>query len=163
MSTEITYLYVFQAIGLTMLFVGFIGYERERKHKIAGLTTHILVGLGAVGVTLVQELLVQDSLQFIMDNPSLAQNIVVERQRVIAQIITGVGFLGAGAILKTRNNIYGLTTASSLWVSAVIGIIFGLGYFLVGVIVSMAALLTLTIVKRILGKEWKDEEFGNRE
>lgn len=144
--------YILEVIGLTIVFVGLIGFERQRKHKIAGLTTHMLVALGAAGVTLVQELMVQDAINFIRENPDLATNIVIERQRIIAQIITGVGFLGAGAILKTNGYITGLTTASSLWISAIIGIIFAAGYWSLGIILSLAAFIVLTIVKRVVGR-----------
>ena len=141
MDKTIDIWYILQSIGLTIVFVGLIGYERQRKHKIAGLTTHILVALGACGVTLVQELMVQDSLQFILDNPQFSANIMIERQRIIAQVVTGVGFLGAGAILKTNGYITGLTTASSLWISAIIGIIFGAGYIVLGIILSLSSFL----------------------
>ncbi len=144
--------YILEVVGLTIIFVGLIGFERQRKHKIAGLTTHMLVALGAAGVTLVQEYMVQDAINFIRENPDLAQNIVIERQRIIAQIVTGVGFLGAGAILKTNGYITGLTTASSLWISAIIGIIFAAGYFTLGIVISVAAFLVLTLVKMLVGK-----------
>ena len=146
--------YILQTVGLTIIFVGLIGYERQRKHKIAGLTTHILVALGAAGITLVQELMVQDAIEFIRANPDLAQNVVLERQRIVAQIITGVGFLGAGAILKTNGYITGLTTASSLWISAIIGIIFAAGYTVLGVVVSLSAFAALTIIKGFFGKKY---------
>lgn len=146
--------YILETIGLTILFVGLIGYERQRKHKIAGLTTHILVALGAAGITLVQEMMVQDAIEFIRANPDLAQNVMLERQRIIAQIITGVGFLGAGAILKTNGYITGLTTASSLWISAIIGIIFASGYTILGIVVSLSAFLVLTIIKGFFGTKF---------
>ena len=146
--------YILQTLGLTMLFVGFIGFERQRKHKIAGLTTHILVALGAFGVTLVQEYMVQDAIEFIRANPELAGSIVVQRQRIIAQVVTGVGFLGAGAILKTNGYVSGLTTASSLWISAIIGIIFASGYYMLGIIVSLTAVIVLTVVKRIFRRSY---------
>lgn len=145
--------YILRTIGLTIVFVGLIGFERQRKHKMAGLTTHILVALGAAGITLVQELMVQDAIEFIRANPELAQNVVIERQRIVAQIITGVGFLGAGAILKTNGYITGLTTASSLWISAIIGIIFASGYIVLGIILSVSALIVLTIIKNIFGNK----------
>lgn len=144
--------YILETVGLTIVFVGLIGFERQRKHKIAGLTTHMLVALGAAGITLVQEYMVQDAIEFVRANPDLAGNIVIERQRIIAQIITGVGFLGAGAILKTNGYITGLTTASSLWISAIIGIIFASGYIILGIVISVAAFIVLTIVKRFVGK-----------
>jgi len=147
--------YILQTLGLTLLFVGFIGFERQRKHKIAGLTTHILVALGAFGVTIVQEYMVQDAIEFIRANPELAGSIVVQRQRIIAQIITGVGFLGAGAILKTNGYVSGLTTASSLWISAIIGIIFASGYYMLGIIVSLTAVIVLTLIKRVFKNSYQ--------
>jgi len=147
--------YILQTLGLTLLFVGFIGFERQRKHKIAGLTTHILVALGAFGVTIVQEYMVQDAIEFIRANPELAGSIVVQRQRIIAQVVTGVGFLGAGAILKTNGYISGLTTASSLWISAIIGIIFASGYYELGIITSVTAVIVLTLVKRVFKSSYQ--------
>jgi putative Mg2+ transporter-C (MgtC) family protein len=155
MEKTIDLLYILQSLGLTVAFVGLIGFERQRKHKIAGLTTHILVALGAAGITLVQEMMVQDALMFIQENPSLAGNIMIERQRIIAQIITGVGFLGAGAILKTNGYISGLTTASSLWISAIIGVIFALNYVVLGIVLSLLALVVLTIIKRIFSSPYE--------
>lgn len=147
--------YILQTLGLTLLFVGFIGFERQRKHKIAGLTTHILVAVGAFGITIVQEYMVQDAIAFIRENPELAGSIVVQRQRIIAQIITGVGFLGAGAILKTNGYISGLTTASSLWISAIIGIIFASGYYTLGIVISLTAVIVLTVVKKIFKSSYE--------
>jgi len=147
--------YILQTLGLTLLFVGFIGFERQRKHKIAGLTTHILVALGAFGVTIVQEYMVQDAIEFIRANPELAGSIVVQRQRIIAQVVTGVVFLGACAILKTNGYISGLTTASSLWISAIIGIIFASGYYELGIIISVTAVIVLTLVKRVFKSSYQ--------
>lgn len=149
LDKAIDLLYILKSLGFTLLFVGLIGYERQKKHKIAGMTTHLMVAFGAVALAIVQEYMVIDSIQFIKDNPTLAGNIVVERQRIIAQIIAGVGFLGTGAIIKTNGYITGLTTASTLWISAIIGIIFGLGYYELGITVSLVALLTLVIIKRV--------------
>ncbi len=149
MEHTINILYILQSLGLTLLFVGLIGFERQKKHKIAGMTTHLMVAFGACALAIVQEYMVTDSLTFIRENPDLAQNIIVERQRIIAQIIAGVGFLGTGAIIKTNGYVTGLTTASTLWISAIIGIVFGLGYIELGVALSVFALLTLIIIKRI--------------
>ncbi len=144
--------YILQSIGLTLVFVGLIGYERQKKHKIAGMTTHLMVAFGAAALAIVQEYMVIDSLEFVRNNPDLAGNIVIERQRIIAQIIAGVGFLGTGAIIKTNGYITGLTTASTLWISAIIGIIFGLGYIPLGITVSLSSLLTLIVIKRVFRK-----------
>lgn len=156
MGQEITLLSMLQSLGLTALFVGLIGFERQRRNKIAGLTTHLLVALGAAGLTIVQQLMVYDAIQFANENPHLAQNVVFERQRIVAQIVSGIGFLGTGAILKTNGYISGLTTASTLWISAIIGIIFGYGYTLLGVSVSLMILFVLTIIKNVFRHHVED-------
>lgn len=149
MDKTIDIFYILQSLGLTLFFVGLIGYERQKKHKIAGMTTHLMVAFGAAALAIVQEYMVIDSLAFLEANPQYIGNIVVERQRIVAQIVAGVGFLGTGAIIKTNGFITGLTTASTLWISAIIGIIFGLGFYVLGVTLSVTALLTLIIIKRV--------------
>jgi putative Mg2+ transporter-C (MgtC) family protein len=120
-----------------------IGFERELADQAAGLRTHILVSLGAALFTLVGTF-----------GLSLAehQNIVrLDPTRVAAQVVTGVGFLGAGAILQQGLNIRGLTTAASLWVTAAIGTAVGLGYYLAAsmtLAVAVVALLALKPVER---------------
>ncbi len=151
MDKTIDLFYILESIGLTIVFVGLIGFERQRKNKVAGMTTHLLVAVGAAGLTIVQEIMMQDSIAFIIAHPELAGNIVVERQRIIAQIVAGVGFLGTGAIIKTKGYISGLTTASTLWISAIIGITFGIGEFGLAIIVSVSALVILTVIKHIFG------------
>jgi putative Mg2+ transporter-C (MgtC) family protein len=152
-STALDFWTMMESLLLTLLFSGMIGYERQSKHKVAGLTTHMLVALGAATLAIIQEGLYQDSITLINEmavtNPDLATRIVPERQRIIAQIVAGVGFLGTGAIIKTNGSIVGLTTASSLWITAIIGIAFGMQYFVLGIAVSLFALSALTLVKRV--------------
>ncbi len=149
MDKTIDILYILQSFGLTIFFVGMIGFERQRKHKIAGMTTHVLVALGAAALAIVQETMMIEAIEFVNANPAFVGNIVIERQRILAAVITGVGFLGTGAILKTNSNVYGLTTASTLWISAIIGIVFGLGEITLGIMVSILALLALVVIKRV--------------
>lgn len=153
MDKVIDIVYILKSLGLTVVFVGLIGFERQKKHKIAGMTTHLLVALGAAGLAIVQEYLYIDSINLVLENelthPLLAQATVLERQRLIAQIVAGVGFLGTGAIMKTNGYISGLTTASTLWISAIIGIIFGLGLYMLGITLSVSALITLVVIKRV--------------
>ena len=160
MDKTIDIIYILQSLGLTILLVGLIGFEIQRKHKIAGMTTHVLVALGAAALTIVQETMMIDAIQYAnevtLNNPDFVGNIVIERQRIIAQIVAGVGFLGTGAILKTNSNVYGLTTASTLWISAIIGIVFGLGQYTLGIIVSVLALAVLLIVKRVFAQPLAD-------
>jgi putative Mg2+ transporter-C (MgtC) family protein len=162
MDKTIDIIYIMESLGLTLFFVGLIGYERQSKHKVAGLTTHMLVALGAASLAIVQEYLYFDSLrlinEFAVTNPELASQIVPERQRIIAQIVAGVGFLGTGAIIKTNGYIIGLTTASTLWISAIIGITFGMGHHLLGITVSIFSLLTLTVVKRVFRGLYVDDK-----
>lgn len=150
--------YIIQSLGLTLVFVGLIGFERQKKHKIAGMTTHLLVAFGAAALAIVQEYMVIDSLKFLEENPQYMNAVVVQRQRIIAQIIAGVGFLGTGAIIKTNGYITGLTTASTLWISAIIGIIFGLGYTMLGIAVSVLSLLTLVIIKRVFKQSFDSQQ-----
>lgn len=158
MGEAITLTGILQSLGLTILFVGLIGYERQKRHKIAGLTTHLMVALAAAGITLLQEVLVFDAIEFAKENPDIASTITFERQRIVAQVISGVGFLGTGAILKTQGSITGLTTASTLWASAIIGIIFGYGQIVLGISVSVLMLFVLTIIKAYIRNHQEYEQ-----
>ena len=140
---------------LTAVFVGVIGLERQMRHKIAGVTTHLMVAFGAAGIAILQDALYYDAIattQALYDNIGYYIEIQIQRQRVIAQVVTGVGFLGAGTILKTRNGIYGLTTAATLWLAAMIGLTFGMGAYIIGAVISIFSLVFLTLFRKILGK-----------
>jgi putative Mg2+ transporter-C (MgtC) family protein len=141
---------------LTAFFVGIIGLERQMRHKIAGITTHLMVAFAATAIAILQDAIYLDALAVareIAQDPRYINtvNIQIQRQRIVAQVITGVGFLGAGTILKTRNGIYGLTTASTLFLAAMIGITFGLGHYSLGIILSLFAFVFLTVFRKILG------------
>ncbi|QWB99642.1 MgtC/SapB family protein [Mycoplasmatota bacterium] len=141
---------------LTAFFVGIIGLERQMRHKIAGITTHLMVAFAAAAIAILQDAIYLDALaaaKEIAQNPDYVTtvNIQIQRQRIVAQVVTGVGFLGAGTILKTRNGIYGLTTASTLFLAAMIGIVFGLGHYSLGIILSLFAFVFLTVFRKILG------------
>ncbi|HAQ56177.1 MAG TPA: hypothetical protein DCR44_02060 [Acholeplasmatales bacterium] len=136
-------------LGLTAVFVGFIGIERQLRHKIAGVTTHLMVAFGACGIAILQEYLYQEALALALD-PTLLLTVNLERQRVIAQVVVGVGFLGAGTILKTSNGIYGLTTAATLWLGAMIGLCFGMGSYALGIVLSVFSFIFLTLIRKLL-------------
>lgn len=110
-------LHVWMLVRLVMavLLGALVGYERERQGKPAGLRTHAMVALGAALFTVVSLYGFGES---------------ADTSRVAAMIVSGIGFLGAGAILHERGGIQGLTTAASLWVTAAIGIAVGVGMFL---------------------------------
>ena len=140
---------------LTAVFVGVIGLERQMRHKIAGVTTHLMVAFGAAGIAILQDALYYDAIattQALYDNVGYYIEIQIQRQRVIAQVVTGVGFLGVGTILKTRNGIYGLTTAATLWLAAMIGLTFGMGAYVIGAVISVFSLVFLTLFRKVLEK-----------
>jgi putative Mg2+ transporter-C (MgtC) family protein len=106
-------------LGLALVLSAAIGLEREIRQKNAGLRTHTLVGVGAALFMLISKYGFTDVLQ-----PRL---VVLDPSRVAAQIVTGVGFLGAGLIFVRRDSVRGLTTAASIWVTAAIGSASGAG------------------------------------
>jgi len=141
-------------MALTAVFVGIIGIERQLRQKIAGVTTHLMVAFGACGIAIMQDALYYDAIETakVLIDQGYDIAIQIQRQRVIAQVVTGVGFLGAGTILKTRNGIYGLTTAATLWLGSMIGLCFGMGAYAIGVILSVFSVIFLTLFRKILAK-----------
>ncbi len=121
-------------LALSIALCGAIGAEREARGQIAGLRTHILVGLGSTLFTLVSAYGFSDWVA--ADGASAS----VDPSRIAAQIVTGIGFLGAGAIIKQGLSVRGLTTAAALWIVAAIGMAVGAGYYL-GAIASTAGVL----------------------
>jgi putative Mg2+ transporter-C (MgtC) family protein len=113
-----------------------IGAERLLVHKEAGMKTHALVAMGAAVFVLISEELVQKYINFPGLNPTM----------IPAQIILGIGFLGAGMIMFRDSRTRGLTTASGLWVTAGIGMAAGSGFYSLALIVTVLVLLILTLV-----------------
>lgn len=124
-------------IFLAIILGGFIGYEREMNNRPAGFVTHTLVCVGACTVSLIQLHMVADTIEIINENPVLANAIKTDLGRVVAQVVTGVGFLGAGTIFTHKGSVKGLTTATTIWVVACIGLAVGLGYYEVAVIATI--------------------------
>lgn len=121
-------------IILTVFLAGLIGTERELRGKVAGLRTHILVGVGSALTTLTSF--------YISD---IYKNVaVIDPTRMIAGIVTGIGFLCAGAIIRGgNNNVSGLTTAASLWITSGVGVAVGAGQYLAAIIVSLIVFFVL--------------------
>jgi len=115
---------------LSVIFGGAIGYIREIKKKAAGLRTHILVCLGSSIFTIVSIMMAQTS-------PA------VDPSRIAAGVVTGIGFIGAGAIFQSGGNVMGLTTAASIWVAAAIGVAAGAGLYEVA---SFSTLLSIIVI-----------------
>ena len=126
-----------------------IGYEREMKGHPAGLRTHILVCMGACLLALIQVNATYQSILLAKD-PEAAKVLSTDMTRMTAQIVNGIGFLGAGTIILTKNKIKGLTSAASIWTTAAIGIAMGMGYYFMGSIASVIIFLSLLLMKRIV-------------
>ena len=124
------------SLGLTFIFTWLIGYERQKIGKDAGISAHVLMAMAACAIAIMQREMYLESKKLVLDNPELVGKVVVENQRIIAQVITGIGFIGAGIILKSGGHVRGLTTAATLWTSAIIGLIMGTGYYILGSILG---------------------------
>ena len=135
---------VFFRILLAILIGTIIGVEREIKNRPAGMRTHILVCLGACIIALIESSFVASI------SGSSASNIAYSFGRLSAQVISGIGFLGAGTILMSNRKITGLTTAASLWNSACLGIAVGYGYWLIAIVGTVSVILILLMMQRII-------------
>ncbi len=118
-----------------LLLGGLVGLDRERKMKSAGIKTNILICLGACLYTAISLILVTESSGGGMDI-----------SRIPAQIVSGIGFLGAGAIIQSRGHVIGLTTAATIWVVAAIGLTIGSGYPFVAILFTLTILIILKLL-----------------
>jgi putative Mg2+ transporter-C (MgtC) family protein len=132
--TEIPTYEIFLRLTAALVAGSAIGFERERDSQPAGLRTHMIL---AVGAALVMIMSINIAVRFGSDPARLA-----------AQVVSGIGFLGAGAILRYGLNIKGLTTASTLWTTAMVGMAIGYGYYLVALFAVTIMLIVLTLVER---------------
>jgi putative Mg2+ transporter-C (MgtC) family protein len=124
-------------LALAAVLGGAIGFERELRDREAGLRTHLLVCLGSALFTIVSAYGFREFLT------SGDQVIRADPTRIAAQIVTGIGFLGAGAIIRQGISVRGLTTAATLWVAAAIGIAAGAGYYSGAVIATVVTIVAL--------------------
>lgn len=134
---------------LSIIVGGLIGYEREYQNRPAGFITNILVCVGASIIAMIQILIVQDSINMLLGNPDLANSLKVDSGRLVSQVVSGVGFLGAGAILHNKGSVTGLTTAATLWVVACIGIAIGMGYYFLSIISAIGVFCVLVILRKV--------------
>ena len=128
-------------IILSVILAGAIGLEREIHGRMAGLRTHVMVCLGATSLILAAE--------FSQTFYSGAAPVVFNPDRVTAGIITGIGFLGAGAIMREENLVRGLTTAGCIWFVAALGIVIGKQFYALAVCITVAALIILILFRYI--------------
>jgi putative Mg2+ transporter-C (MgtC) family protein len=131
---------VFLRLALAASLGGAIGLEREFRHKPAGLRTNMLIGLGSAVFAILSV-----QLGAAAGSPD----------RIAAQVVTGIGFLGAGAILRSGQNVHGLTTAATIWVNAAIGTAVGVGAYSVaagGATLTLVVLAFLPLMERMFAE-----------
>lgn len=134
-------LYMAGRLLLALILGGLIGFEREKSSSAAGFRTHILVCLGS---TLVMLLSAYGFPEFVGRS-----NVNMDPTRLAAQVISGIGFLGAGTILRNGLSITGLTTAASLWVVAAIGLACGAGFYFPAILTTIMVLLSLWVLNTV--------------
>jgi putative Mg2+ transporter-C (MgtC) family protein len=129
----------FMRLSVAFVLGGLIGYERQSQSKAAGLRTHVLVCLGSC-LVMILSLDIYQSVQGLTN---------ADPARLAAQVVSGVGFLGAGTIMKEGATVTGLTTAASLWVVSGVGLAVGCGYYSGALYTTFLILLTLALLLRI--------------
>ena len=132
-------------LAVAAVLTGVIGLERELRERAAGLRTHMLVGVGSALFTIVSAYAWSD---FVFSRQG---GTVLDPTRVAAQIVTGIGFLGAGAIIRQGISVRGLTTAAGLWVVAAIGMAAGAGYYSAALIATGLVLVGLGPIRWLEG------------
>jgi len=118
-----------------------IGVERSSRHQVAGLRTHILIAVGATLLMLLS-IWIPQQIGARSGDPG----------RIAAQVVSGIGFLGAGAIIRLGNNVKGLTTAASLWLVAAVGLALGAGMYIAAAIAEAISLITLIFLHHLEGR-----------
>ena len=124
---------------LSLVVGGLIGLNRERHKQPAGFRTHILICLGSTLLMVLSIYIPQTYFDFKNGDPG----------RIAAQVVTGIGFLGAGAIIRLGTNVRGLTTAASIWLISAVGLAIGAGLYIISFVVVILALFTLVVLERV--------------
>ena len=131
-------------LGVAILIGCIVGSEREYKNRPAGLRTHVLVSLGACIIALTECIFMHD-----IDNATSVQ-VTYNFGRMSAQVISGIGFLGAGTIFMSERKIGGLTTAASVWNIACLGLAAGYGYYLMSILGCIVVLTVLMMLQKMI-------------
>lgn len=148
---------------LAIIIGGLIGYEREYKNRPAGFRTHILVCIGAAVTSMIQLYAIQETSNIILQHPTLASALKADIGRLGAQVITGVGFLGAGTIIHEKGSVKGLTTAASIWVVACVGLAVGLGYYFISIAATIGVFIVLVSLKEFETRFFHKSKFTKLE
>lgn len=144
---EVTYLAVILRIVVAVIFGGVIGLERGLKNRPAGMRTYMLVCVGACLIMLTNQYLFQVTK-------------AGDPMRLGAQVVSGIGFLGAGTIIVTKHNqIKGLTTAAGLWASAGVGLALGVGFYEAAIVAGFAVFSVLTLLQRMDNRLHRNTRF----
>ena len=141
----ILYWEILLRLGLSALAGGVIGLERERKGHPAGIRTHMLLTMGSALIMLIS---VDGFGPFAVGDPA----------RLAAQVVSGIGFLCAGAILRTGGTVHGLTTAASLWVCGGIGLAIGVGYYFGAIMTTLLVVVTLAFLAMLQAKFFRKQQ-----
>ena len=149
-NSEVTFANAVLKLILALLLGALIGLERKRKGQIAGMRTFALITMGATLAMLVSIYIPQEYMGLKNGDPG----------RIAAQVVSGIGFLGAGAIIQSKGSVRGLTTAASIWISPMIGLAVGAGMYAVSVIAALLIVFVLFLLEKYehllhLGQESK--------
>lgn len=150
MNIAVTLPEIIVRLVLSVIVASVIGFDREHKNRPAGIKTHVLVCVGACIIALIQKKIGYDALQIALTEPKFAGVVRADEARLIAQVVSGIGFLGAGTILVQHRTIMGLTTAASLWAVAGLGLALGMGDYAIGVAGAVTVILVLVFSKRLI-------------
>jgi len=143
---------VFGKLLIAAILGGFIGWEREKRGRPAGLRTHLLLCVGVTLMMLVSEHIFVNYQVYKSDSV-----LRIDPARIAAQVVTGVGFLGAGTIMRFRGSVRGLTTAASLWIVSGIGLAVGSGFILPAVFTTIIVITTLILLPKAEGEMKRDK------
>ena len=146
-NLTISYAEVVVRLLATVVLCGLIGLERETRDQAAGFRTHILLGLGAALFTLVSAYGYPEFTRAALE--SGGRGVQFDPTRIAAQVVTGVGFLGAGAIIRRGLDVRGLTTAASLWAAAAIGLASGAGFYFGAAATTAVVLIALYLLRGV--------------
>ena len=138
-SPDVNLTGAFAKLVLSMMLGAIIGLERRRKGQIAGMRTFALISMGATLAMLISIYIPQVYLGLKNGDPG----------RIAAQVVSGIGFLGAGAIIQMKGSVRGLTTAAGIWMAACIGLAVGAGMYLISIIATLLIIFILVNIERI--------------
>lgn len=138
-SVEVTTISSVYKLVLSMVLGAVIGYERKRKGQIAGVRTFSLIAMGATLAMILSIYVPQEYLGLKNGDPG----------RIAAQVVSGIGFLGAGAIIQMKGSVRGLTTAAGIWMVAALGLTVGVGMYVIATVATILILFILWVLERI--------------